>query len=378
MTRKKKARFLLIFGTRPEAIKMAPLVPALKQIGEVRVCVTAQHRKMLDQVLDFFSLRADYDLNIMKEDQSLFTVTSGSLRLLEGIIDDCRPDIILVQGDTTTAFVGALAGYYKKVKVAHIEAGLRSFNKYSPFPEEINRSLIGRMADYHFAPTEKARGNLLRENVYEKNVSVVGNTVIDALFKGMDIIKKDDSKYKRRFRFLDNSKKLILVTGHRRESFGRPFGQICRALKDIAGEEVQIIYPVHLNPNVRSAVYTLLRGVENIHLIEPVDYPSLIWLMSKSYLVLTDSGGIQEEAPSLGKPVLVMRDVTERTEGIDAGTAVLVGTDRKKIVESARKLLHNRKAYEKMAKRRNPYGDGTAAAQIRDILKKIVGRKLDE
>ncbi len=378
MNRKKKTRFLLIFGTRPEAIKMAPLVPALKQVGEVRVCVTGQHRKMLDQVLDFFSIKADYDLNIMKRDQSLFAVTSGSLKLLEGIIDNCRPGVILVQGDTTTAFAGALAGYYKKVKVAHIEAGLRSFNKYSPFPEEVNRSLIGRLADYHFAPTEKARKNLLRENVDKKNIFVVGNTVIDALFQGMDIIRKDDSRYARRFGFLDPSKKLILVTGHRRESFGRPFGQICRALKDIAKEDVEIIYPVHLNPNVRSAVYPLLGSIENIHLIEPVNYPSLIWLMSKSYLVLTDSGGIQEEAPSVGKPVLVMRDVTERTEGIDAGTAVLVGTDRTKIVESTLRLLKNRKAYDKMAEQKNPYGDGTAAAQIREILKKIAGRVQDE
>ncbi len=378
MTRKKKAKFLLIFGTRPEAIKMAPLVPALKQIGEVRVCVTGQHRRMLDQVLDFFSIKADYDLNIMKRDQSLFTVTSGSLKLLESVIDDCRPGVILVQGDTTTAFTGALAGYYKKVKVAHIEAGLRSFNKYSPFPEEINRSLIGRVADYHFAPTEKARENLLRENVDKKNIFVVGNTVIDALFQGMDIIRKDDSRYARRFGFLDHSKKLILVTGHRRESFGRPFGRICRALRDISKEDVEIIYPVHLNPNVRSAVYPLLGSVKNIHLVGPVDYPSLIWLMSKSYLVLTDSGGIQEEAPSLGKPVLVMRDVTERTEGIDAGTAVLVGTDRTKIVESTLRLLKNKKAYGEMARQRNPYGDGTAAAQIRDILKKITGRVQDE
>ncbi len=372
MTRGRKKKFLFIFGTRPEAIKLAPLAGTLKEIADVSICVTGQHRKMLDQVLDFFSIKADYDLNIMKKDQSLFAVASVSLKLLEAVIDDCRPNMILVQGDTTTAFVGALAGYYKKVKVAHIEAGLRSFDKYSPFPEEINRSLIGRLADYHFAPTEKARENLLLENVDSKNIFVVGNTVIDALFQGIDIIKKYNSTYAKRFGFLDRSKKLVLVTGHRRESFGRPFGQICGALKEIAKENVEIIYPVHLNPNVRSAVHPVLGGVENIHLIEPVDYPSLIWLMSKSYLVLTDSGGIQEEAPSLGKPVLVMRDVTERTEGIDAGTAILVGTDRTKIVESTLSLLHNKRAYDKMAKQRNPYGDGTSAARIRNVLKKIL------
>jgi UDP-N-acetylglucosamine 2-epimerase (non-hydrolysing) len=372
VTRKKKARFLLIFGTRPEAIKLAPLAKTLKEIGEVVVCVTGQHREMLDQVLDFFSIRPNYDLNIMKKNQSLFGVTATSLLLMEKVIDDACPDVIIVQGDTTTAFIGALAGFYKQVKVAHIEAGLRSFNKYSPFPEEINRSLVGRLADYHFAPTEKARKNLLDENVNGKNIFVVGNTVIDALFLGMDIINKYESRYLNRFHYLDPSKKLILVTGHRRESFGRPFGQICRALKEIAKEDVEIVYPVHLNPNVTGSVYPMLGGVGNIHLTEPVDYPSLIWLMSRSYLVLTDSGGIQEEAPSLGKPVLVMRNVTERTEGIEAGTAVLVGTDRAKIVESTRKLLHNRRAYEKMSKRRNPYGDGTAASQIRDVLIKIV------
>ena len=362
---------MVVMGTRPEAIKLAPLVGELKKIGEVRICVTGQHREMLDQVLDFFSIRPDYDLNIMSRNQSLFTVTAGALKLLEGVIDDCRPQIILVQGDTTTAFVGALAGFYKRVRVAHIEAGLRSFNRHSPFPEEINRSLVGRLADYHFAPTEKARRNLLDENVDGEKIFVVGNTVIDALFRGIEIIKKDESRYVKHFRFLDLSKKLILVTGHRRESFGRPFGQICRALKKIAKEDVEIVYPVHLNPNVRSAVYPVLGGVGNIHLIEPVDYPTLIWLMSKSYFVLTDSGGIQEEAPSLRKPVLVMRDVTERTEGIDAGTAILVGTNSKRIVETAQRLLHNRKAYEKMAKCRNPYGDGTASAQIGDLLRKM-------
>lgn len=372
MTKEKKTRFLLIFGTRPEAIKLAPLAETLKEIGEVRICVTGQHREMLDQVLDFFSIRPDYDLNIMKKNQGLFAVTATSLLLMEKVIEDARPDVIIVQGDTTTALAGALAGFYKQVDVAHIEAGLRSFNKYSPFPEEINRSLVGRLADYHFVPTEKARKNLLDENIDKKDIFVVGNTVIDALLQGIEIIKGNNAKYARHFGFLDPSKKLILVTGHRRESFGRPFGRICRALKEIAKEDVEIIYPVHLNPHVTGSVYPILGKVGNIHLTEPVDYPSLIWLMNRSYLVITDSGGIQEEAPSLGKPVLVMRDVTERTEGIKAGTALLVGTDPKKIVESARELLHDRRAYEKMAKRRNPYGDGTASARIRDVFKKIL------
>lgn len=371
VTSRKKKKFLFIFGTRPEAIKLAPLVGTLKDIGEVRICVTGQHREMLDQVLDFFSIRPDYDLNVMKKNQSLFSITAKALLPLEKVIDDASPDVIIVQGDTTTAFVGALAGFYKHVTVAHVEAGLRSFSKYSPFPEEINRSLVGRLADYHFAPTKKARKNLLDENVSGKNIFVVGNTVIDALFQGLDIIKRDESRYMKRFRFLDLAKKLILVTGHRRESFGRPFENICSALKRIAEEDVEIVYPVHLNPNVRKAVYPVLGGIKNIHLIEPVDYPSLVWLMGRSHLVLTDSGGIQEEAPSLGKPVLVMRDVTERTEGIDAGTAVLVRTDLKKIVESTLELLHNRCAYEKVAKCRNPYGDGKSAARIRDILKKM-------
>jgi len=297
-------KILFIFGTRPEAIKMAPVIKEFKKEKsiDVKVCITAQHREMLDQVLNFFGIKPDYDLNLMKPNQSLFDITANSLKSLEKVLDKEKPDLIFVQGDTTTAFVGALAGFYKKMKVAHIEAGLRSHNKYSPFPEEINRVLVGHVADYHFAPTERAKENLYRENI-KKNVYVVGNTVIDALFLGLNIIKKEgEEKFYKYFDFIDFSKKIILVTGHRRENFGKPFENICYALKEIAKrEDVEIVYPVHLNPNVKKPVNEILNGVRNIHLIEPLEYPYLIWLMSKSYLVLTDSGGIQEEAPSLGK-----------------------------------------------------------------------------
>lgn len=367
--KKKGHKFLFIFGTRPEAIKLAPLILKLKEVGEVNVCVTGQHREMLDQVLDFFSIVPDYDLNIMAKNQSLFTITAKSLKLLDSVIAESMPDMIIVQGDTTTALVGALAGYYKRIKVAHVEAGLRSFNKFSPFPEEINRILAGHIADLHFAPTRKARENLLRENIPDETIFVVGNTVIDALFMGLDIVKRDEKPFCAYFDFVDFSKKVILVTGHRRESFGKPFENICNALKEIAGADVEIVYPVHLNPVVRKHVYAILRGIENIHLIEPLSYPHLIWLMRKCYLILTDSGGIQEEAPSLGKPVLVIRDVTERTEGIEEGTARLVGTDRKEIVKSVRALFDKRE-YSKMAKARNPYGDGKASVRIAGILKK--------
>lgn len=368
---KKGHRVLFIFGTRPEAIKLAPLVVRLREIGDVTVCVSGQHREMLDQVLRFFSIKPDYDLDIMEENQSLFTVTARSLTLLEEVIDQSLPDLIIVQGDTTTAFTGALAGFYKGIKVAHVEAGLRSFDKLSPFPEEINRVMVGHIADYHFAPTKKAKENLVKENVPRRSIHVVGNTVIDALLMGLAIVKKDERRFYDHFRFLDFSKKVLLVTGHRRESFGKPFESICHALKEIARHDVEIVYPVHLNPNVRRHVYPVLGGVKNIHLVEPLEYPFLIWLMSRSYLVLTDSGGIQEEAPSLGKPVLVMRDVTERTEGIEAGTALLVGTNKKKIVDTTRVLLLNQGAYNKMAKARNPYGDGRASERIRDIMKRL-------
>ena len=371
-------KILLIFGTRPEAIKFAPLYQEFNKNSnffDVKVCITAQHRQMLDQVLNFFGIKPDYDLNLMKNNQSLFDITTGVLRGLEKVLKDYKPDLVFVQGDTTYAFVGALSAFYMKIKVAHLEAGLRSYNKYAPFPEEINRVLIGHLADYHFAPTIKAKENLQKEGVKE-NVWVVGNTVIDALFWGLEIIEKNINLKKEieSFfeRFLDsNEDKVILVTGHRRESFGEGFENICKALKEIAIQfpEIKIIYPVHLNPNVREPVNRILNGIANIYLIEPLEYPYLIWLMSKSYLVLTDSGGIQEEAPSLGKPVLVMRDVTERIEGIEAGTAKLVGTKKETIFKAVQSLIENQSEYQKMSKAVNPYGDGLASKRIVDIIR---------
>lgn len=366
---KKTPRLLFIFGTRPEAIKMAPLVLRLRHSCHAVVCATGQHREMAGQVLSFFSVKPDFDLNIMTPNQSLFDLTATCLKSLERVIDKSAPDLILVQGDTTTAFVGALAGFYKKVPVAHIEAGLRSFNKYSPYPEEMNRLLAGRLSDIHFAPTSRAKQNLVKEGVPARSVYITGNTVIDALFAGLEIVKKNEGRYAKNFSPIDFSKKIVLVTAHRRESFGKPLEEVFSALKEIAADEgVEIIYPVHPNPNVRAAADRVLKGIRNIHLIEPLDYPHLIWLMHKSTLILTDSGGIQEEAPSLGKPMLVLRDVTERMEGIKAGTAMLVGTDRKKIVSKARALLSGGALYKKMSKARNPYGDGKACEKIEKVL----------
>lgn len=370
-------KLLFIFGTRPEAIKMAPIVRAFQANPtefDAKVCVTAQHREMLDQVLEFFGIRPDFDLDLMKPNQSLFEVTASAIRALENVLDHFPADLVFVQGDTTTSFVGALAGYYRRIPVAHIEAGLRSGNKYSPFPEEVNRILTGHLTAYHFAPTEKARQNLLREGISDQ-VWVVGNSVIDALLEGIRLIDERRLDFAGDFDGLDSSRRMILVTGHRRESFGRPFEEICGALKDIASEDsIDIVYPVHLNPNVQAPVRQLLGGLPNVHLMDPVDYPRLIWLMNRSTLVLTDSGGIQEEAPSLGKPVLVMRDVTERTEGIEAGTARLVGTDRLRIVEETRRLLNDNTAYAAMAKSANPYGDGKTSARIVDIVRGLTAQ----
>ncbi len=373
-----KQKILFVLGTRPEAIKMAPLYWELKKHlndYDVRICVTAQHRQMLDQILDFFDIFPDYDLNLMKPNQSLFDITADILKNIEQVLNDYEPHIILVQGDTTTAFAGALAGFYKKIKIAHIEAGLRSRNKYAPFPEEINRILIGHIADYHFAPTELARKNLEQEGI-TKNVWVTGNTVIDALFYGLEKINKEVKLRKRIEAFFErvngdyNNSKIILVTGHRRESFGEGFENISNAIKEIAlkYKDVKIIYPVHLNPKVREPVNRILNGLKNVFLIDPLEYPYLIWLLSKSYIILTDSGGIQEEAPALGKPVLVMRDVTERMEGIEAGTAKLVGTEKDRIVEEVERLLFDENEYKKMANAVNPYGDGKASERIAQIL----------
>lgn len=368
-------KFLFIFGTRPEAIKLAPLIKKMEQDGRfnVKVCVTAQHRQMLDQVLEFFQIKPDYDLDVMSSNQSLYKVTARVIERLEPVINEFNPDVTFVQGDTTSAMVGAVASFYGKKKVAHVEAGLRTGEMLSPFPEEANRMLVGRLANYHFTPTKVAARNLENEGVKE-GVHIVGNTVIDALYLAQSIIKDRhlDKEYYREFGFIDSHKRLMLVTGHRRESFGKPFEQICYALREIAEtfDDVQIVYPVHLNPSVRKPVYEILKNLKRVHLIEPVDYPRLVWLMEKSHIVLTDSGGIQEEAPSLGKPVLVMREVTERQEGIDAGTAMLVGTDCQRIVNATTQLLTDEKKYFNMAKATNPYGDGKASEKILNVIGK--------
>jgi UDP-N-acetylglucosamine 2-epimerase (non-hydrolysing) len=364
-------KILFVFGTRPEAIKMAPIIKEALRFPEkleVKICITGQHKEMLQQVLEFFQIRPDFDLSLMQHNQTLFDLTANLLKGIESVLNQFEADLILVQGDTTTAFVGTLAGYYKKVKVGHIEAGLRSGNIYSPFPEEVNRKIISTMTTYHFAPTALAKENLLKEN-YHENIYVTGNTVIDALLWGVEKVRRNDEITKR-FSFLNTEKRLLLVTAHRRESFGKPFIDICDALLQIAlsHPDVEIIYPVHLNPNVQEVVYNKLSKQHNIHLVEPLDYPTLIWLMDRSFFILTDSGGIQEEAPSLGKPVLVLRDVTERQEGVSAGTALLVGTNKEAIIGAAEKLLNNPVDYERMAKAVNPYGNGSSAQQIISII----------
>lgn len=364
---------MFVFGTRPEAIKMAPIVIECRKYPdslEVKVCLTGQHREMLHQVMDFFGITADFNIDLMRPGQTLFDITADALKGLQQVLEETRPDLVLVQGDTTTAFAGALAAFYKKIKVAHVEAGLRSGNKYSPFPEEVNRKLIGTLADLHFTPTPTATANLRKENI-QSGIYEVGNTVIDALLMAVDKIKKGGNGSSA-VPVPDTQKRLILVTGHRRESFGRPFEEICDALAALAGDypDVEIVYPVHLNPNVQEVTQKRLQGIPSIHLIAPVEYPQLVALLDRCYFVITDSGGIQEEAPALGKPVLVIRDVTERTEGIEAGTAILVGTSREKIVTHARRLLDDREEYDRMARAVNPYGEGASARKIRDILLK--------
>jgi UDP-N-acetylglucosamine 2-epimerase (non-hydrolysing) len=368
----KMNKILFIYGTRPEAIKMAPLIHEFKNCSnyDVKVCVTAQHREMMDQVNQFFNVVPDYDLNLMKQGQDLFDITTLILSSVKNIINEFKPDLIFVQGDTSTVLASALASYYNRVKLVHIEAGLRTNNIYSPFPEEMNRRLTSTLATFHFAPTHKAKDNLNKENIYN-HVYVVGNTVIDALLMGLKMIQENDQeKYSKYFSFIDFKKRIILATGHRRESFGLPFEEMCLAMRDIAlkNPTIQIVYPVHLNPNVRKPVNEILSGIKNIFLIEPLDYPSLIWLMHRSYLILTDSGGIQEEAPTFGKPVLVMRDTTERMEGIEAGVARLVGTNRQMIAKNVQLLLSSENEYLKMSSGVNPYGDGTTAVQIRKII----------
>jgi UDP-N-acetylglucosamine 2-epimerase (non-hydrolysing) len=378
-------KVMVVFGTRPEAIKMAPLVKALQarasDINTV-VCVTAQHREMLDQVLKLFDIVPEHDLNIMKPGQDLFDITSNILLGLKGVLQQEQPDLMLVHGDTTTTLAASLAAYYARVPVGHVEAGLRTGNKHSPFPEEMNRKLTGSIADIHFAPTTASRDNLLREGISADAIHVTGNTVIDALLAVVDKLRNDSAlkaELAQRFAFLNPQRRLILVTGHRRENFGEGFQNICEALADIAAEhaDVEILYPVHLNPNVRKPVADILaaRQLSNVHLIDPVDYLPFVYLMDRAHLIITDSGGVQEEAPSLGKPVLVMRDTTERPEAVDAGTVRLVGTSRKKIVSETRRLLTDEAEYSRMSRAHNPYGDGEAVQRIIQSVMSLKGKQ---
>jgi len=370
-------KILIVFGTRPEAIKMAPLVKVLEKEPSfiLKVCITAQHREMLDQILELFEIKPNYDLNIMRPNQDLYEITSNILLNIKKVLEDFMPDIVLVHGDTTTTSATALAAFYQKIKVGHIEAGLRTRDKYRPFPEEINRQITGVIANYHFAPTKTSAENLLLENKPKNNIFITGNSVIDALFWVLNKIERNknlknqiissiNSQYK-----LSN-KKFILVTGHRRENFGQSFIEICKALKSIAinNPNIDIVYPVHLNPNVQQPVNKILSNISNIYLIKPLKYELFVYLMSRSYFIITDSGGIQEEAPSLGKPVLVIRDKTERPEALEANTVKLVGTNSQTIIEEAQNLLNNTIEYNKMSKAHNPYGDGKASIRIKRFL----------
>lgn len=368
-------KVLTVFGTRPEAIKMAPVVLALQQAEgiEALVCVTAQHRQMLDQVLHLFEIKPDYDLDLMAPNQDLYDITSKVLLGLRDVLKQAQPDLVLVHGDTTTCFAASLAAFYAGIKIGHVEAGLRTGNLKAPFPEEANRTLVGRLADYHFAPTPKSQNNLLAEGVTPQNIIVTGNTVIDALLLVRDKVNRQpvfswqDKFGKKLYQTIVNpARKLILITGHRRENFGQGFIDLCNAIKQLAEAHADwdLIYPVHLNPNVQKPVYEILSNLPNVYLIEPQDYEPFVWLMDCSDLILTDSGGIQEEGPSLGKPVLVMRDVTERPEAVEAGTVLLVGTDKDKIVNGVEKVLTDAGVYEAMSKAHNPYGDGLACERI--------------
>ncbi len=374
-------KVLVVFGTRPEAIKMAPLVKALEaeELLELKVCVTAQHREMLDQVLEIFDIEPDYDLNLMKAGQDLYDITANVLLGMKEVLIDFQPDIVLVHGDTTTTSATSMAAFYQKIKVGHVEAGLRTHDIYSPWPEEANRQITGVLSNYHFAPTTNSQDNLLRENKNSEDIIVTGNTVIDALFLALEkienskklkdkIIATIHSQYQ-----MNENRKIVLVTGHRRENFGQGFINICEALKTLAlnNPDIDIVYPVHLNPNVQKPVKEILSELPNVYLIAPLQYEQFIYLMSQSYFIITDSGGVQEEAPSLGKPVLVMRDTTERPEALEAGTVKLVGTDMHVIIEEAQRLLEDSISYEKMSKAHNPYGDGKACSRIVDFIKGV-------
>lgn len=380
-------KVMLVFGTRPEAIKMAPLVKEFQKQPkrvETVVCVTGQHREMLDQVLKIFDIKPDYDLNIMKQGQDLYDVTARVLTGMRDVLKEVKPDVVLVHGDTTTSTAAALAAFYQQIPVGHVEAGLRTHNIYSPWPEEMNRLLTGRLATYHFSPTPLSRNNLIKESVDDRNIIITGNTVIDALYWVVDKIKNNKeldneledilSKAGYDVNHLNNGKKLVLITGHRRENFGDGFINMCTAIKDLTVKypDLDFVYPMHLNPNVRKPIHEVfgenLSGLKNMFFIEPLEYLSFVYLMEKSSIVLTDSGGIQEEAPGLGKPVLVMRDTTERPEALDAGTVKLVGTDYNKIVNEVSSLIDDKAAYEKMSKAVNPYGDGLACGRIVNAL----------
>ena len=373
-------KILLVFGTRPEAIKMAPLVKTLQRDTEhfeTRVCVTAQHRQMLDQVLEVFDIVPEYDLNIMAPNQDLYDITSKVLMGLREVLKDFHPDVVLVHGDTTTSMAASLAAFYMQIPVGHVEAGLRTYNMLSPWPEEMNRQVTDRICTYYFAPTEQSKANLLRENIAEEKIYITGNTVIDALLMAVDIISSTPGVEEKMSKELSEKgytvgeREYILVTGHRRENFGDGFLHICKAIKELASlhPEMDIVYPVHLNPNVQKPVYELLSGLSNVYLISPLDYLPFIYAMQHSTLLLTDSGGVQEEAPSLGKPVLVMRDTTERPEAVEAGTVKLVGTNAEAIVSNVTALLHDEELYKKMSETHNPYGDGQACKRIMAALR---------
>lgn len=381
MTNQKK--IMLVFGTRPEAIKMSPLVHAFKsqpELFDVQICVTSQHRQMLDRVLKFFDITPDFDLNIMKANQDLFDITANVLLGMRGVFATYRPDVVLVHGDTTTSMAATLAGFYNGIPVGHIEAGLRTHNIHSPFPEEFNRQVVSKVARWHFAPTTLSLANLLAERVKVENITVTGNTVIDALHWVLNRIESDQKRSAaivnlicQVLKFNWQSDRFILITGHRRENFGVGFLQICEAIRELASlyVEIQFVYPVHLNPNVQKPVRDILSRLSNVHLIQPLDYEPFVYLLKHSYMVLTDSGGIQEEAPSLGKPVLLMRDTTERPEALDAGTVELVGANKERIVEGVSRLLEDKVHYSKMACAHNPYGDGMACARIVEVLRNI-------
>lgn len=368
-------KIFFVFGTRPEAIKLAPLINQCKKEAcfKVIVCNTGQHDELLQPVLDLFSIVPDYDLSLMKEGQTLTDITAGILTKLTPVLSANKPDFVIVHGDTTSCLSASLAAYYQKIPVCHVEAGLRTGNRYSPFPEEMNRLLTGKLAEHHFAPTETARQNLIKENIDPSRIIVTGNTVIDALLQSTGLIREDKNTRIARMREIISSEKdIILVTGHRRENFGDAFIEICHAIKELATTtNTQVIYPVHLNPNVQKPVFDILKDVPNVYLTEPLDYEAFIWLMMKSTIILTDSGGVQEEAPSLGKPVLVMRDNTERPEAVEAGTVILVGSNRQNIVSRATELLKKGELYNRMKVKNNPYGDGKACERIIVYLKNL-------